>query len=183
MTNIKHFAIISTIIVLLASCKDSSIAPDNPPSNESELITTMKLLMKDSADGTERTFVFRDTDGEGGAGPTQFDTIKLQSGRTYQCQMLLLDESKALTDTISNEVMEEADDHLVFYEVTAASLSIKIEDKDSKQLPLGLISKWICNQKSSGTINIQLKHQPGVKDGSKAPGETDAMVEFPLIID
>jgi hypothetical protein len=62
-------------------------------------------------------------------------------------------------------------------------MSIKIEDKDSKQLPLGLISKWMTKQKSKGSVNIQLKHQPGVKDGSKTPGETDAMVEFPVIIE
>lgn len=184
MKQFKSILISGCIIACFSqACKDNTITPDNPPANESELITTMVVSMKDSADGTLKSFVFRDKDGEGGAGPTQFDTIRLQSGRTYECKLLLLDESKTTIDTISNEVLEEADDHIVFYDILSANMTIKIEDKDSKQLPLGLISKWMTKQKSKGSVNIQLKHQPGVKDGSKALGETDAMVEFPVIIE
>jgi hypothetical protein len=184
MKQFKSLLISGCIIACFnQSCKDDITTPNNPPANESELITTMVVSMKDSADGTLKSFVFRDKDGEGGAGPTQFDTIKLQSGRTYECKLLLLDESKTTTDTVSNEVLEEADEHLFIFEISAADMSIKIEDKDSKQLPLGLISKWMTKQKSKGSVNIQLKHQPGVKDGSKTPGETDAMVEFPVIIE
>ncbi len=182
MTNIKHFAIICTMIVLLAACKDSNITPSNPPSNEAELITTMKVILTDSATSQVYPFIFRDTDGEGGAGPTQFDTIQLSAGHVYYSNLLLLDESKAVIDTISNEVLEEADDHLVFYDVTGADINVSLTDKDSKQLPLGLQSIWRTGAVSSGQINIQLKHQPGVKDGSKAPGETDAMVSFPIMI-
>jgi type 1 fimbria pilin len=184
MTKIKNNMLFVSIITaaVFSACKDDKITPNNPPSNSTELITTMKVLLTDSATSQVYPFVFRDTDGEGGAGPTQFDTIQLTAGHVYYSNLLLLDESKATVDTISNEVLEEADEHLVFYDITGANVSVRITDKDSKQLPLGMQSIWRTGAASSGKITIQLKHQPGVKDGSRAPGETDAMVEFQLKI-
>lgn len=90
--------------------------------------------------------------------------------------------SKTAVDTISNEVLKEADDHLVFYDITSVQLQITIKDSDSKQMPLGLQTKWTTGQSGQGTVSVQLKHQPGQKDGSRPPGETDAMVVFPVTI-
>lgn len=182
MTNKKNTGIILFFLALAGACKDE-VSPLNPPQNETELITTMQLVMKDSATGEVKTFTFKDLDGEGGNGPTQFDTITLKNGSVYDCELLLLDESKTRADTISKEVQAEADDHLVFYDITGVELQINITDKDSKQLPLGLRSRWRTKQSGQGTIMVQLKHQPGQKDGSRAPGETDAMVNYPIKIE
>jgi len=182
MTNRKNTGIVMMLLALMGACKDE-VSPINPPQNATELITTMQLVMKDSATGEIKTFAFKDPDGEGGNGPTQFDTITLKSGSVYNCELILLDESKSTADTISNEVQEEADEHLVFYDVAGAAVNISITDKDSKQLPLGLRSIWRTAQIGQGTVTVQLKHQPGQKDGSRAPGETDAMVSYPIKIE
>lgn len=182
MTNRKNTGIVMMLLALMGACKDE-VSPINPPQNATELITTMQLVMKDSATGEIKTFAFKDPDGEGGNSPTQFDTITLKSGSVYNCELILLDESKSTADTISNEVQEEADEHLVFYDVAGAAVNISITDKDSKQLPLGLRSIWRTAQIGQGTVTVQLKHQPGQKDGSRAPGETDAMVSYPIKIE
>lgn len=182
MKNQKNIGLFIILFALISACKDE-VLPENPPQNETELITTMQLVMKDSATGLTSTFTFKDPDGEGGQGPTVFDTIHLVSGKVYQCELLLLDESKSITDTISNEVKAEGNDHLVFYDVVGPKLSISITDFDSKQLPLGLKSRWHSTQTGQGLVTVQLKHQPGQKDGSRTPGETDAMVTYPIIIE
>jgi hypothetical protein len=94
----------------------------------------------------------------------------------------MLDESKNPVEDITEEIKEEADEHLIVYKITAANLSIQITDKDSKNLPLGLLSKWKSGSISNGHLLVSLKHQPGIKDGSADKGETDVEINFPVII-
>ena len=83
----------------------------------------------------------------------------------------------------SNEIAEEADDHLFFFESTPAALvNVVIQDKDSKNLPLGLLSKWTTGTTGSGTTRITLRHQPGEKNGTFSPGDTDIEVTFNTLI-
>lgn len=178
------FGIAAAMLILnMQACKENEPEPDKPPVNESELITTVQLIFTDSADNSVRSFLFKDPDGDGGNGPTVFDTIVLLQNRTYYTQVLLLDESKAVTDTISNEVLEEADEHLFVFTPNASDLSIQITDRDSKNLPLGLLSKWKTGNPGNGSVKVTLKHQPGTKNGSSDPGETDVEVNFNCTIE
>ncbi|MFM8917548.1 MAG: hypothetical protein ACKOGP_07380, partial [Bacteroidota bacterium] len=52
------------------------------------------------------------------------------------------------------------------------------EDLDVNGIGIGLQSKWVTGNLSSGTSRIVLKHQPGIKDGTFAPGETDVDIQF-----
>jgi hypothetical protein len=143
------------------------------------LITTVKLVFVDSAGVLpEQTFEWRDLDGEGG-NSAQIDTIKLQAQKTFNVSILLLDESKSPIDTISNEVFEEGVDHMFFFSHSTVNISTNILDFDANGLGIGLQSKWVTASTSVGTSNIILKHQPGVKDGTQTPGETDIDVLFP----
>lgn len=175
--------LLSLLILTFSACTDDEPKPNNPPSNEGELITTLKVIFTDSTDNSIKSFTFKDTDGDGGNNPTQFDSIILNTSRTYSVSILLLDESKTETDTISNEVLEEADEHLFVFTPSSINLNIVITDMDSKGLPIGLKSKWKTGAVSNGTITIALKHQPGVKDGSSTPGETDIEIAFPIRIE
>lgn len=175
--------LLSLLILTFSACIDDEPKPNNPPTNDSELITTLKIILTDSSDNSVKTFVFRDTDGDGGNNPTKFDTIVLDASRTYSVSILLLDESKTDIDTISNEVLEEADEHLFVFTPSGVNLNIKITDMDSKGFPIGLLSKWKTGAVSNGNITIALKHQPGVKDGSSIPGETDIEIAFPIRIE
>lgn len=179
----NKFYLFIILSIAIVACKDNSVTPDNPPSNEGELITSLHVILKDSASGSTQSFVFKDSDGEGGNAPERFDSIYLQSNHTYECQLLYLDESKSETDTISNEIIEEAEDHLIYFEVSGANMNIQITDKDINNLPLGLQSKWRTEAKGEGNVQIVLKHQPGLKDGSLDKGETDASINFKVLIE
>ena len=158
--------------------KDPVSVPQ-PPDNEPEVITTLALTFVDSANTSDvRYATFRDPDGDGGAGPDIFDTIKLASGKTWLTSILILNETVSPADTISNEVLEEADEHLFCFSPTGTSATVTITDLDDNSLPVGLQSKWKTASAGTGTMEIRLKHQPGVKDGTCEPGETDIDVIF-----
>ncbi|MFM7176059.1 MAG: hypothetical protein ACKO0X_01400 [Bacteroidota bacterium] len=178
--SLKLISIALMSIALTSGCKKDDASPQNPPDgNESELITTVKISFVDSA-GIEpiKQFVFSDLDGDGGNPPSVFDTIRISSQRTYNVSILLLDESKSPADTISNEVLAEGDDHMFFFFHAGANIASSYEDLDVNGIGIGLQSKWVTGSLSSGTSRIVLKHQPGIKDGTFAPGETDVDIQF-----
>lgn len=182
----KRLAFASILVVAtFAGCKkdkDEPIPTPPPPVNESEVMTTFRLTFVDSAGiAPTVTAQFRDPDGDGGNPAVQFDTIKLLPNKTYLASVLILDETKNPADTISNEVKEEANDHLFFYTVgTGLNEIITILDFDTHPtpLPLGIQTKWKTGVISTGTTKIVLRHQPGVKDGTYSPGETDIDITF-----
>ena len=173
--------------LLVVSCKKDDTTPvDNHEHNESELITTVQLNFSGKGiSGNDTTFTvsFDDPDGTGGNKPTAFDTIRFAANKTYTCDLILLDKSKNPVDTISNEVKEEADEHLFFFTPSNSdALSVTINDKDSKGRNLGLKTSWVTKKATNGTVKVKLMHQPGVKDGTSANGDTDVEIDFPLVI-
>ncbi len=138
--------------------------------------------------------------------------ITLQAGHAYWCKILLLDQSSGKSDTISNEIIEnESQDHLFFYngnpanagnhkgntvlnssvpytvKTNGSNIHIKYLDLDkgSPAQNIGLSSKWYNLTTTSGQkypIEFALKHQPGSKNGTYAPGETDLELVFKVII-
>ena len=150
---------LGALSLVVVSCKKDEVKPAEPtPPNESELITTMELHFTDSLSGNTFKVVFNDPDGDGGKAPTQFDTIHLLKNSTYKVEVTLLDKSKTPADTISNEVLEEANDHLFFYSSNPTSLvNVKIEDKDSNGKNLGLKSTWKTSKDSNkGKVKVML---------------------------
>lgn len=181
MKKVMYAAIV--IAATVAGCKkdDDQVPVPQPKVNEPEVITTMKLTFTDSANTSNIvTATFKDPDGDGGAGVTIHDTIKLQPNKTYLVDILLLNETTSPADTISNEVAEEANDHHFFFHHAVVSINTIYLDQDSNvpPLPIGLSTKWRTGSIANGTSQVILKHQPGVKDGTEAPGETDIDVTF-----
>lgn len=169
------------LITGLYSCKKDEQKPNDTPSaiqNEEELITTFTITLTDAV-GVEPTVeaTFRDTDGEGGNTPTTFDYIVLQSNTTYNATITLLNESVAPAENISEEVHEEGDEHIFCFEPTNSNVTITRTDSDGTY-GIGLTSDWTTGDASSGTVLISLKHQPGVKNGTCEPGETDIELLF-----
>ena len=120
---------LGALSLVVVGCKKDEVKPtDDHDHNDGELITTLELkfLNKDT------TFVvtYDDPDGFGGKAPIKFDQINLLKNTDYSVEITLLDKTKTPYDTISNEVLEEADDHLFFYSSTPVDLFeyIKIED-------------------------------------------------------
>jgi type 1 fimbria pilin len=130
------------------------------------------------------TFSFKDLDGEGGNAPSQFDPIVLGLNKTYSGKVKFLNESVSPADDITAEILAEADDHQLYFTPSTSNLSVSIIDKDTKNLPLGLSTSWTTTAAAIGTLNVTLKHKPGVKAANDpvSKGETDVSLDFQLTI-
>ncbi|HEX8546830.1 MAG TPA: hypothetical protein VF691_07695 [Cytophagaceae bacterium] len=173
------------------SCKkdpDKVAIPINP--NEGELITTVTLTFIEKENPLNKVIAaFRDPDGDGPKGITQWDTIRLDANKTYDVEALLLDETKTPLDTISNEVKEEGDGHQLFYIASNPSLTITYADKDENGVPIGLKTVFKTGNAATGkdeVVKVLLKHQgkdkPKSGSGDINVGDTDINVTFPVII-
>ncbi len=163
----------------LSACKKDKPIENPPVVNEEELITTCQLTFTD-VNGVQPTVTatFRDVDGPGGNAPELFDTIRLQANTTYNAVISLLNESVTPAESISDEVLEEADEHLFCF-TPAITLNLAITRTDSDgQFEIGLQSQWVTGIASARETTIRLKHQPGVKDGTCEPGDTDLELSF-----
>ncbi|MBX2979047.1 MAG: type 1 periplasmic binding fold superfamily protein [Flavobacteriales bacterium] len=192
MRTVLKTVVMSVLIagVTVGCKKEDPVAPtpSNPPVNEQELITTVKLHFH-SADGTEhKHFIWRDLDGDGGAAPViTYDT--LTAGTVYEVSIELLDESQNPAEDITEEVEEEGDEHQFFFVVTGANMGIVYMDADANGDPIGITSMWSAGMASTGTVTVILRHEldkdaPGVSGGdiTNAGGDTDVEVTFPLVI-
>ena len=164
-----------------SACIKTIVNPPNP--NDEELITTLQINWIDSA-GVQMpvSAIYKDIDGDGGNAPIQWDSIKLKANTTYFATILLLDETKMPIDTISNQVLEEAQDHLFCFSPNDINATVIRTDKDQNNLEIGLQTKWITNAQSTGTMQIVLRHQPNIKNGSCALGASDLDITFATFI-
>ncbi len=180
-TQVKIAAVLGLALVAgLSSCKkDEDLVPTPQPTfNEPEVITTMTLTFVDDA-GVQPTVTatFRDPDGDGGLGADIFDTIRLQNNTTYNCSITLLNETVSPAEDVTAEVLAEATEHLFCFSPVGANVTIVRTDTDGTY-EVGLQSQWTTGTASNGNTVVTMKHQPGVKDGTCAPGETDIEVDF-----
>lgn len=171
-------------LTALSGCKKDDEKPhDHGQNHEEELITSLVLNFTEvgSQIPVSFEFAFRDTDGPGGNDPVQFDTITLPAGTVWDCSITLLNESSNPAVDLTEEIHHEGDEHIFCFEPAGAAVGVVITDSDGA-LPIGLLSEWTIGAAGTGTITVKLKHQPGIKDGSCTPGETDIEVAFPLVI-
>lgn len=164
--------------LLLNSCSD-----DPEPTNEEEVITTLTVTLVPVGGGTEVTMEFYDEDGDGPIDPVYTYSSggdeAVLSLANYTGSITLLNETESPAGNITEEIEEEADDHLFcFTPSSALGLEILYEDEDGEGLPIGLESLW-AGFTSSGTVKIVLRHQPGEKTGvCPGSGDTDIDVTF-----
>ncbi len=169
----------------IVSCKKDDDDPKTPPvaTNDEEVITTCILQFTDPS-GVQPAVsaTFRDPDGDGGNLPTQFDTIRLHPSTSYEASIILLNETVTPADSISNEVLEEGDEHLFCFDVQDANVTITRTDSDGT-FEIGLESLWVTGVAGNGHVTVTLKHQPdGIKNGTCDPGDTDIEIAFPIKI-
>lgn len=183
MKTTKKFQLLMLAASFLCALGSLSSCKDDHDHDEGEVITTVKLICQDSANTTlpVSEFRFDDPDGPGGNNPTRLDTIYLDSGRTTLVSLRFEDASSGSVKDITTEIRAEGNDHFVCVNPSGISLQVTAGDSDGKY-PIGLESRWKANSKGSGNVTVVLKHQPGVKNGSCDPGDTDAEVVFPIVI-
>ncbi|MBC5775796.1 hypothetical protein H8S95_17105 [Pontibacter sp. KCTC 32443] len=168
-------------LIVTTSCGDDD---DPDPTSDRELITTVELNM-DSEKGQLASAKYTDLDGVGGDAPVK-TTLTLKANTTYTASLSLLNENESPAIEIHDEVLEEADEHQVFY-TPSSGLNLEVEaiDTDSENRPLGLATTFTTGAASTGTLKVVLKHQPGTKapaPGDATKGETDVEVEFNVTI-
>lgn len=160
----------------ITGCKDKD------DDTEQENITTVVLHF--IGPGFDREFEWNDLDGPGGNPPT-VQTIELPPlTGNITCHVHVYDRSKNPAEDITEEIEEEADEHLVVYLPDASiSATWTYDDTDSKGKPLGIKTKWTTNQPSNGNLRVILYHEPTNKDNLSNPGgEVDFDVTFPVRI-
>ncbi len=176
--------LMATIILTISSCKKDD--PEIP--HEEELITTLKVELTDSS-GTKKMLSFVDLDGDGGQSPT-ITSDTLDSQTEYQAKITLLNESESPAESIDEEVLEEAEEHQMFFLASSGlSIDISYNDQDANGNPLGLESIFQTNDSSSGTLTVILRHEPNksaqgvaIGDINNASGETDIEVNFNVVV-
>jgi hypothetical protein len=167
------------IATLFTQCKDSG--SELKPDDENELITSVTLNFKDDATGSVMSFSYKDIDGDGGNAPTKFDTVALKANTSYTVTVGFLDESKTPVHDITHEVESESDEHLVIYTASpAALLTYTYGDKDQNNFPIGLTGTAKTGTAGTGTLKVQLRHQPGTKNGTTTTGSDDVNLDFIL---
>jgi hypothetical protein len=181
--------------LLFSSCGDD----DEPPAvNPEEEITRVELTFTNVADGSDVvSAVWLDEDGDGGQDPT-IEPIVLDASKTYDMDILFTNTLETPPEDITEEVEEEADEHMIFFAFTDNIFAdpagngnadnrdddVNYNDQDSNGFPLGLSTTWSTGDADQGTFRVILKHQPDIKSATStsADGETDVDITYDLII-
>lgn len=168
--------------IVMPGCKRDDCKPgEDCHDHENELITKVALVFSDPVTNQAISqFEFSDADGVGGNNPT-IDSIQLDSSRSYNVAIRVYAEHEDHTDEITAEILAEGDQHLFCFTPAGANLTITRTDSDGTY-QIGLKSSWVTGAVSTGSVTVVLRHQPDVKDGSCAPGDTDVEVSFPVVI-
>jgi len=182
MKTMKTSAFYALLTLAVLGCSDD----DTPPEiiNEDELITTVILtLTPDSGDQVVLTTI--DLDGDGLDEPETTVVGIFSENTIYDGTVAFLDESGEEVEDITQEVIEEADEHQVFYTVgEGLNITTTYLDFDSNGNPLGVSITLETGEASSGSLTVTLRHEP-VKpnDGlESAGGETDISTSFEVSI-
>ena len=155
------------------------------PINEEEVITTVILTLTPES-GEEVILTTLDPDGDGPNEPETTISGSFAENTQYQGAVRFLNETETPAEEITDEVIEEADEHQVFYTISDG-LNITTEylaPFDSNDNPLGVNISLVTGEASSGSLTVTLRHEP-VKpnDGlDSAGGETDIATTFNVSI-
>lgn len=166
--------------LMLPSCKH-----DDDHDHEGELITTVKLKLTRS-DGQEQQAIWKDLTPNEPSG-ISVDTLRLDSGFVYSGVVELLDETQNPAKNRTEEIEREKNEHLFVYKQLNPSApalwNLEIQDRDSRNLPVGLRFTLRTLQRNKARLQVILKHQTkNSKDGTEGPGDVDINVEFPVKI-
>ena len=182
MKTMKTSAFYALLTLAMLGCSDDDTAPEII--NEDELITTVILTLTPDS-GDQVVLTTKDLDGVGPDEPVTTVVGNFSENTIYDGTVAFLDESGEEVEDITQEVIEEADEHQVFYTVgEGLNITTTYLDSDSNGNPLGVSITLETGEASSGSLTVTLRHEP-VKpnDGlESAGGETDISTSFDVSI-
>lgn len=191
--NIYLKATLLSSVLLFISC-DKDDTPD--AENEIEVFTKAVIVVTNLSDDSSETYNFEveehdhehsvivqaQEDEEGHGDHTE---IELESDSEYKFEITFLNDSDPnnVID-MTEEVIEEADEHLVFYELIGDEISYDTtsgDTLDSEENALNLVTKWTTTAATVVDVEAYLIHQPTSKTGTTRDdfgGATDVEIEF-----
>lgn len=185
MKTIKLLSLSLVATLIFSACSDD----DDPPQviNEEEEITTLKVFL--TPDGGQEFEAFSYTDLDGGVSTPDVSTSPLQANTTYTGRMQFLNENEEPVEDITEEVVEEDEEHQVFF-VAENSLDVTTEylDQDINGNPVGVDFRLITGEASTGNMTFVLIHEGDKEAGSdgilddSVGGESDIEVTFNVSI-
>jgi hypothetical protein len=198
-TQKKYISFMATLLAMaclgiISSCESDDPAKEDVP----ELITKATLTFTPTT-GAPVVVTATDPDGDGIKDLEVDGPINLAANKDYTLTIQLVNGLAAVSDpayNITEEVEEEADEHMFFFSWTNNTFTdpagngnldnradvVNYLDEDSNGLPLGLETGWTTAGISSGNFQVILKHQPELKSATSVAnaGETDLDVSFTL---
>lgn len=182
----RLFAIAGGIMLLFHACsKDEKTV--SPPLPGNEFLTTVRLVVT-NANNSSDVQIVSVTDTTLIANPPDsinHPQLNLKANTTYNVSVLFLDETKKPVGNVTDDIYDRRNYHLICFDISGgANLTVTRTDQDTNNppLPIGLQDKFTTGAASSGTLNVQLRHQPNAKNGSCDPGSSDADVDFKVSI-
>jgi len=173
------------LALLFYACKkdEKTVAPPVPGN---EFLTTVRLVATNANDPSD-VQVASITDTTIIADPPDsinMPTLNLKANSTYHVQVLFLDETKKPAGNVTDDIYDRRNYHLVCFDIQGADLTVTRTDLDTNNppLPIGLQDDFKTGAVSTGTLNVQLRHQPNAKNGTCAPGSSDADVTYNIHI-
>lgn len=207
LISLKGLVIFAVALVFVSCDNDDNTLAAPEAENDVEVITDVTLIFTNAADATDVvTATATDTDGSGIEELKVSDAVNLKANTTYN---LSLEIQNSLAEgeeaNIAAEILEEADEHQLFYGFTAGAFSnpmgdgnideteagaVNYTDFDDNNLPIGLTTTWTTASASTGNFRVVLQHQPAengvaVKTATSdaADGDRDFDLNFVLNIE
>lgn len=192
------YTVLPCFILLLTACDSNDDLP--PIENEEETITHVTLTFTPQGAGAAVEASWVDADGEGSSNPVLSD-ISLTANTAYTLDIILRNLIDADNPVdITQEVRDEADEHLFFFEWTDGLFTdpsgdgnvgegqrsdpVNYGDQDTNGLPLGLQTNWTTGSAATGTFRIILSHQPDEKSATSTSvtGDPDVDISWDIVV-
>ena len=188
----KFYALALVAALTFSSCSNDDDNPP-PPVNEEELITTVTAIYTPVGGGTAVTLQYKDLDGEGANAPVITVSSPFEKNKTYNGTVTFKNELANPAEDITPEIVEEGDEHQLFYQTTGTlnpfTYGTATSNFDKNGKPVGLQSVFATTGAASGTLTITLRHEPNKSaanvaagDITNAAGSTDAEVTFSISV-
>ena len=168
---------------LYFSCNDDDDTPE--PIIEEEVITTMTVTLVNHQNGNDVvTMQTQDLDGDGPNEPVITVSGPLSAGTSYSGSIQWLNEMEDPAEDITEEILEEDDEHQVFFSASGVVMEFVYMDFDGDGNPLGTQFVLAPLGAGSGSVTITLVHEPTKpNDGlDTAGGEIDIQTTFSVTV-
>lgn len=183
---ILFILLLFVVTFFISGCEN---AHDHDHTHPQEVITTVKINLINVADSSDITIAtWKDVDGDGG-NPPVIDTLIVNSGKTYNGTLILLNESKTPAEDITAEIERLKNEHQFFYTPLGGisnriSVIVKDFDTNNPPLPVGLKLDFQVSSgnNANGNLRILLSHYDKVPKSSNPGPETDIDIQIPVRI-